>query len=32
MKTKAGKEVAESRHAFLETYLDQFHREWRAEA
>ena len=32
MKTQAGRQIAESRHAFLEAFLDQFHREWRAEA
>jgi HD superfamily phosphodiesterase len=31
MKTKSGREVAESRHAFMESFLDQFHREWKAE-
>ncbi|CEG40928.1 hd repeat domain-containing protein [Plasmopara halstedii] len=27
MKTNAGKRLAEERHAFMETYLDQFHKE-----
>ena len=28
MKTKAGKEMAEERHQFMITYLDQFYAEW----
>lgn len=28
MNTKTGKAMAENRHAFLEIFLDQFHREW----
>ena len=28
MNTKAGKDMAEKRHVFMEQYLDQFYREW----
>ncbi|MCS6595232.1 HD domain-containing protein [Bacillus cereus] len=31
MNTVTGKEMAEGRHAFLETYLDQFYAEWDAK-
>jgi HD superfamily phosphodiesterase len=27
MKTDAGKRLAEERHAFMETFLDHFHKE-----
>ena len=28
MNTHTGKEIAEERHNFMITYLDQFHKEW----
>lgn len=31
MNTKTGKEIAKDRHAFMEQFLDQFHKEWRGE-
>lgn len=31
MHTKTAREIAESRHAFMEQYLKQFYKEWRAE-
>jgi uncharacterized protein len=30
--TEAGREIAAERHAFLETFLDRFEREWHGEA
>ena len=32
MKTGAGRRMAQHRHDFMEQYLDEFHREWDAEA
>ncbi|SHJ48975.1 HD domain-containing protein [Aquimarina spongiae] len=32
MNTKAGKRIAEQRHAFMEQYLSQFYQEWKGEA
>lgn len=31
MNTRTGRMLAEARHAFMETYLEQFHREWNGE-
>ena len=31
MNTKSGKRMAERRHEFMQTYLDQFYREWEGE-
>lgn len=31
MQTESGKQMAEERHAFMETYLDQFKKEWWGE-
>ncbi|WP_338732158.1 HD domain-containing protein [Mangrovimonas cancribranchiae] len=31
MNTKTGKQLAEQRHQFMETYLEQFYAEWRGE-
>ena len=31
MKTEAGRRTAEGRHAFMETFLGQFFREWEGE-
>jgi uncharacterized protein len=31
MNTAAGKQMARQRHLFMETYLDQFYREWEGE-
>lgn len=32
MKTPAGRRIAEQRHAFMESYLTQFHDEWAGHA
>jgi len=32
MNTRTGQEMAEQRHAFMETYLNQFYHEWEATA
>lgn len=32
MRTGAGRRRAEGRHAFMQSFLDQFHAEWRADA
>lgn len=31
MNTQAGKRLSEQRHAFMESYLQQFHKEWKGE-
>ena len=32
MKTEAGKRMAQHRHEVMETFLQEFYREWDAEA
>ena len=32
MKTEAGRRIAESRHAFMEAFLEEFMLEWDAQA
>ena len=32
MKTETGRKLAKQRHAFMETYLEQFFEEWDAKA
>lgn len=32
MNTPSGRRLAEARHAYLETFLEEFHREWEGEA
>ena len=31
MNTKTGKQIAQQRHIFMETYLEQFYGEWNGE-
>lgn len=32
MRTAAGREVAEGRHAYMEQFLQRFHEEWQGKA
>ena len=32
MKTETGRRMAEQRHIFMQTYLEQFHSEWEGRA
>lgn len=32
MRTAAGREMAEGRHAFMQEFVDRFHEEWQAAA
>ena len=32
MRTAAGRRMAQGRHAYMQSFLEQFHAEWRAAA